>query len=342
MSLPVNRALITLAPDSANKPLSREQKTFRRLNQDLAKISQQLRNWEITLENIRIKTLKELTPLQNAHLQLRKNLLTQLDTVSMTENLGKADQQTLSRMIIRLAQNLMTEAPDPQLRGIFDRHAGLNDPDLEVDQPEPRPTEKSTGYGESASADRQRSRPNHTRQDAQGQTVQASKTHATLQSVYRRLVSTIHPDREVDPTLQAEKTVLMQRINAAYSEHNLVQLLTLQQELGLATPSSVENQSDTQLQNYNAALKQQLATLQHNIQKIQQQLAGILGISPFSMQSPQSLLQEFRVTLREANGRNTALQQEIKKLSQVTYLKRWIKAAQRELALEDEIDEEFW
>uniref|UniRef100_E6QF49 J domain-containing protein n=1 Tax=mine drainage metagenome TaxID=410659 RepID=E6QF49_9ZZZZ len=37
----------------------------------------------------------------------------------------------------------------------------------------------------------------------------------SIQGIYRRLVSAVHPDREADPILRAQKTALMEPINQA-------------------------------------------------------------------------------------------------------------------------------
>ena len=80
------------------------------------------------MEATRQRVLKDLLPLRDEHLQLRIQLLAQMDTISLSQKLGKADSKTLSQMIARLAENLMMESSDPQLQEMYDRHGG---PDAE-------------------------------------------------------------------------------------------------------------------------------------------------------------------------------------------------------------------
>ena len=125
---PLRLPMLVMTPAQTDTPLSPEQKTFNRLSQQIAKVRQQMGDWESAMEATRQRVLKDLLPLRDQHLQLRIQLLAQLDTISLTQKLGKADSKTLSQMIARLAENLMMESSDPQLQEIYDRHGG---PDAE-------------------------------------------------------------------------------------------------------------------------------------------------------------------------------------------------------------------
>lgn len=190
----------------------------------------------------------------------------------------------------------------------------------------------------------QRTRPKTARQKAQEahQAEQAGQTRQSLQGIYRRLVSAVHPDREGDPVIRAQKTALMQRINQAYGENDLLQLLALQHELGLMDAQAIHKLGDAHLKKYNQALKEHLATLKGKIQELQQHLAGNVGISPFAMQSPHALARDLQETIQATRQAISGLRQEMKRLSQPIYLKRWIKTVRRELASEDYIDDDFY
>lgn len=351
-------ALVLTPPAQTDNPLSPEQKTFNRLSQQIAKARQQMSDWESAMEATRKRVLKDLLPLRDQHLQLRIQLLVQLDTISLTQKLGKADNETLSQMIARLAENLMTESSDPQLQEIHDRHGG---PDAEEqamfaemkasmeDFFNLNPEAAGDGKGSSenpkawmeeetpqtqSQRESQRTRPKTARQKAQEarQAEQAGQIHQSLQGIYRRLVSAVHPDREADPVIRAQKTALMQRINQAYGENDLLQLLALQHELGLMDAQAIHKLGDAHLKKYNQALKEQLATLKRKIQELQQHLSGNVGISPFAMQSPHALARDLQETIQATRQAISGLRQEMKRLSQPAHLKRWIKTARRELA----------
>ena len=362
-------ALVLTPPAQTDNPLSPEQKTFKRLSQQIAKVRQQMSDWESAMAATRKRVLKDLLPLRDQHLQLRIQLLTQLDTISLTQKLGKADGETLSQVIARLTENLMAESSDPQLQEIYDRHGG---PDAEEQamfaemkasmedffnlNPEAAGTgegssenpktwaEEETPQSQSQRESHQRTRPKTARQKAQEarQAEQAGQIHQSLQDIYRRLVSAVHPDREADPVIRAQKTVLMQRINQAYRENDLLQLLALQHELGLMDAQAIHKLGDAHLKKYNQALKEQLATLKRKIQELQQHLAGNIGMSPFGMHSPHALSRDLQETIQATRQAIIGLRQEMKQLSQPAYLKRWIKTARRELASEDYIYDDFY
>ncbi len=361
--------LVITPPVQTDNPLSPEQKTFNRLSQQIAKVHRQMSDWESAMAATRKRVLNDLLPLRNQHLQLRIQLLTHLDTIGLTQKLGKADSETLSQMIARLAENLMAESSDPQLQEIYDRHGG---PDAEEQamfaemkasmedffklNPEaagvgagssenPKAwAEEKTRQTQSQRESHQRTRPKTARQKAQEarQAEQAGQIRQSLQGIYRRLVSAVHPDREADPVIRAQKTVLMQRINQAYGENDLLQLLALQHELGLMDAQAIHKLGDAHLKKYNQALKEQLATLKRKIQELQQHLADNIGISPFAMQSPHALSRDLQETIRATRQAISELQQEMKQLSQPAYLKCWIKTARRELASEDYTYDDFY
>ena len=364
---PLRLPALVMTPAQTDTPLSLEQKNFNRLSQQIAKVRQQMRDWESAMEATRQRVLKDLLPLRDQHLQLRIQLLAQMDTIRLTQKLGKADSKTLSQMIARLAENLMTESSDPQLQEIYDRHGGPDaeeqamfaemkasmedfiklNPEAAGEKPSENPkawAEEEMSQTQSQRESHQHTRPKTARQKAQEahQAEQAGQIRHALQGIYRRLVSAVHPDRETDPVIRAQKTALMQRINQAYGENDLLQLLALQHELGLMDAQVVHQLGDAHLKKYNQALKEHLATLKGKMQALQQHLAGSLGIPIFAIYSPHALSRDLHETIQTARQDISGLRQEMKRLSQPAYLKRWIKTARRELASEDYIDDDFF
>ncbi len=60
------------------------------------------------------------------------------------------------------------------------------------------------------------------------------------------------------------------------------------------------------------------------------------------MQSPHGLSRDIQETIQATRQDISGLRQEMKRLAQPAYLKRWIKTARRELASEDYIDDDFF
>lgn len=100
------------------------------------------------------------------------------------------------------------------------------------------------------------------KQDKQAQAEKMSEQ--SLKSVYLKIASIIHPDREPDEDKKAEKTELLQRANEAYEQQDLFYLLKLQLEVEQQRMNK-KALSDEQLKFYQMALELQSTKLQNQI-----------------------------------------------------------------------------
>lgn len=86
-----------------------------------------------------------------------------------------------------------------------------------------------------------------------------------LRTLYRKLASSIHPDRENDPDEKTRKTEAMQNLNTAYQSKDLLSLLKLHRQTLRADDAGDALAEDT-LREYNALLKTQLKSLEFDIE----------------------------------------------------------------------------
>ena len=100
------------------------------------------------------------------------------------------------------------------------------------------------------------------KQDKQAQAEKMSEQ--SLKSVYLKIASIIHPDREPDDAKKTEKTALLQRANEAYEQQDLFYLLKLQLEVEQQKLNK-KALSDEQLKFYQMALESQSFKLQNQI-----------------------------------------------------------------------------
>lgn len=91
----------------------------------------------------------------------------------------------------------------------------------------------------------------------------------SLKTVYLKLASTIHPDREPDETKKLEKTEIFQHVNTAYEQQDLFSLLKLQIQIEQDNGSNKKGLGDEQLKFYKMALDSQS-------QKLTDQLAELI------------------------------------------------------------------
>ena len=104
------------------------------------------------------------------------------------------------------------------------------------------------------------------KQDKQAQAEKMSEQ--SLKSVYLKIASIIHPDREPDESKKAEKTELLQRANDAYEQEDLFFLLKLQLEIEQSKNGSNKGLSTEQVKFYQQALEAQSQALKKQIQEL--------------------------------------------------------------------------
>lgn len=90
----------------------------------------------------------------------------------------------------------------------------------------------------------------------------------SLKTVYLKIASIIHPDREPDEDKKVEKTELLQRANEAYEQEDLFFLLKLQLEVEQSKTGSNKGLSTEQVKFYQQALEAQSQALKSQIQEL--------------------------------------------------------------------------
>lgn len=103
----------------------------------------------------------------------------------------------------------------------------------------------------------------------QDKKAQAEKlVNQSLKTVYLKIASIIHPDREPDESKKAEKTELLQRANEAYEQEDLFFLLKLQLEVKQSKNGSNKGLTAEQVKFYQQALEAQSQALKKQIQEL--------------------------------------------------------------------------
>ena len=147
-----------------------------------------------------------------------------------------------------------------------------------------------------------------------------------LRTLYRRLASKLHPDRERDPLARDRKNALMSQANAAYEKRDLMTLLRLQLTVEQLNSESIAGMAKEKMAALTHLLKEQVQTLEYELDQARGQVAQEFGVSPFATVDRLSLA-------RSLNDQRADLQAEV---SQMEYdfnrvrnndieLKRWLK-----------------
>ncbi|MCO8044621.1 molecular chaperone DnaJ [Acinetobacter bohemicus] len=103
----------------------------------------------------------------------------------------------------------------------------------------------------------------------QAKQAQAEKlVNQSLKTVYLKIASIIHPDRELDESKRVEKTELLQHVNEAYEQEDLFFLLKLQLEVEQSKTGSNKGLNAEQVKFYQQALEAQSQALKMQIQEL--------------------------------------------------------------------------
>ncbi len=90
----------------------------------------------------------------------------------------------------------------------------------------------------------------------------AQQASLSLREIFRKLASALHPDREANGTERERKTALMKRVNQAYQNEDLLELLSLQIEIEQIDSEHLAALPEQRLRHYNHVLKEQVRTLE--------------------------------------------------------------------------------
>jgi len=140
---------------------------------------------------------------------------------------------------------------------IYDQHLNREQADVDLDGYE---------YDEQQhEVEREQHRLNRQKQKRE----QAQKmAEQSLKTVYLKIASIIHPDREQDEQLKVEKTEMLQHANAAYEKQDLFYLLKLQIQVEQNRGVAQKGLSNEQVKFYKLALDAQSQKLDDEINEI--------------------------------------------------------------------------
>jgi len=371
--IPVNR-------QQGAEPLTTQQKKFNTHIQRIARQRQRLKDWASAVDAYRQRHAREFMPLWNTHRALLVELVHLLDREHGRKGLTKAERATLAESLADLAghiaqhprdqaeheamQEIHTRYADPQASqwnaqeqdmaravakavfGVDLQGEGLDtteDIARQVQEQMEAQWHARQQEAEQARAAHQAARrqkkPTARERKVQEENQQASQS---LREVYRKLASSLHPDRETNPAERARKTALMQQANQAYAANDLLALLQLQLDAEQIDPQRMAGLGDERLKSYNRLLAEQLAALQEEVQLAEASFCAEFNLNPLQTWKPAKLallLREQQHVLRETIA---DLQQQLRALREdPAELKRWIRReriAARESAA-DEFDD---
>lgn len=261
---------------------STPEKKLNRLIDDIEQQKLLLAAWQNAKDEIRAYSQKALMP---AYRELYSTLYTQMQTLWTSLNqfdLSKTDLYTIESKIQYLAKLLKDSSllNTEQLKQVDAMHAYVQQ-SAQFTQGKKK-SKKSTaaemntnvesdqvhdGYEDWDTEQYQQAHEQAKLKRQQDKQAKAEKmTTQSLKSVYLKIASIIHPDREQDESKKAEKTELLQRANEAYEQEDLFYLLKLQLEVEQNKGEGKKGLTAEQVKFYQLALEAQYQNLKQQTQ----------------------------------------------------------------------------
>ena len=370
---------LSIAPPGSTRVLSPGQKKFNALVQQIGVQRQLLAAWNEGLPPVQHRHAQEFVPLMDAYGDLNASLVRLLDQRADNKALSKTDKFFLHELICEMVGPLMHTPHAAEMKTIYNRHSAIDfdskakaaqdglkqvvQDELGIDlqgqaldaaspeellarvqahieaQMEAHMAQQAT-QREQARSKHQQARHKPSAKQAQAETEQANASQS-IRAVYRKLASALHPDREPEITERARKTALMQRVNQAYQENDLLSLLQLQLEIEQIDQNALDGIAEDRLKHYNKVLGGQLEELQHAVQMLEHRFKRQYTVGPHERVNPATLVKVFVRHKQRLVADTQALQRQLKALGgDLKYFKLWLRQ-QREMAQEDAELEEF-
>ncbi|MGV8918725.1 MAG: molecular chaperone DnaJ [Pseudomonas sp.] len=337
---------IAALPD---KPLlSAGQKKFNTLLKDIEKQRKVIEAWKTTYSSNERRWHSDLKPLLDDLYRADFEMLCFLSEASTRVKLTKTDQHTLKGIIFSSIQSLMGGEYDDTLKAIYQKHAGKDfdtseaqsrenfkqaledefgftvDDDIDLDSIDDVIDHLSQKQREAADSQNKHKPHKKTKQEILHEQEQASATKS-VRDIYRKLASALHPDREIEPTERERKTVLMQRVNQAYADNNLLGLLQLQLEIEQIDHSHISGLAEDQLKHYNRVLSVQLAELMMEATALGSRFKAQFHFEPFDNVTPANFKRKFPKVLRDLRDELEEQLDLMQELAEPKALKSWLR-----------------
>jgi hypothetical protein len=338
--------------------LGPEQKLFNQLLAKIEKYAQDLDELKRMADVHRLERSHKLGPLEQQSRQMNEKMVLFLDQrLQAPKGLSKKQQADVAYIASSLAEMLMmTGQASPELQAAIERlcpesddddldadeleeaGAGLKemmaelgldmDEEADFDSPEAfmeATMRKMQAQREAAQEAHQAKRKSRKKTAKQLQAEQETMDADTaLRTIYRKLASALHPDREPNEAERARKTQLMGRVNAANDAKDLLTLLRLQLEIEQIDPLAIAAMADDKLRHYNRMLKEQAKSVQQELMMMQYRLRDEwdLGYGAITAKSMHTAL---RQQMQQMQNQLDFMQRDFQLIQDDKQLKTWAK-----------------
>jgi hypothetical protein len=157
---------------------------------------------------------------------------------------------------------------------------------------------------------------------------QEAKLKQSVRDIFRKLASTLHPDRETDPLEQQRKTALMQRANVAYAANDLLGLLELQLDVDQIDQAGLDQLSEDRIKQYNRILDDQLNEIKTELFAMERAVAVAMGWELGEHRTPKAMMKGVRADIAAMKSDIENVEADVKSFDDVKNIKLWLKGFQ--------------
>lgn len=329
MSSPALQPL-QIQPHGADPVLAQHQTRFNSLVRDVTLWRAALGEWKARIARYR----QAVGPVHGElHAAWRQWVLA-LDQASLQPQFTRAERAQLEELLRDAARALLDAGDDAAIAALLSRH--------EDDLPSVQSKQEDAGAPDeelleelAPDWERQAARAAEQREERAARRRAAAalkrRTQATqevsqsVRDVYRRLASTLHPDRERDAQQRERKTALMQQANQAYAEGNLLALLELQLQAEQVDAGHLAVADQRRLQHYAAVLQEQLEELQSETRRLEAEFRSATGLAPGAGLQPRKADRLISSEVQRLRHEMQLLRRQIKLLLDVEATKLWLR-----------------
>lgn len=352
-----NQKIVHIHDNPDNATLSKAQKQFNNFIKKIDEHKKLLKKWQDTLPDYQQKLNGEYEPLWDQYNQQRVELVQLFDAAYSQKLFHKTDRNKLKHLIEELATELILEHGMDELKDLYNKYnetdfdaenqamdenvgevmkamfkemlgVEIGD-DIDVSSPEKLQAALQAKLTEhQAQKEEKRSKRKKTARQLEKEArlkEEQQNVSKSIQEVYRKLVSSLHPDREPDEIERERKTKIMQDVNVAYGKKDLLRLLELQLELEHIDQSQLNNIAEDRLKYFNKILQEQLRELKQEIDLIEQGFKLQLNLPPYLNLTPEGLISKLQHDIQSMRHDINRLKDDIKDFSEPQILKAFLK-----------------
>jgi len=331
--------------------LTKSQRRFNALIERLRAQREELQGWQQYSIEYRLQLAERYHPLA-ARLRERRIAMARLwDRAMRGRELRNRERARLQILLQDLLSELLSEAEDPELVELHDRYSetsfseeqsrllghlrsfasdsldvdvsaypGGQSPEEFADWLAGRPQDGST---EPASKLRNKG-PKHADREARAADAAEAGTRA-MRDVFRKLVSELHPDREVDPAEQLRKTELMQRVNKAYAAGDLLGLLELQLSIEQIDAAALAGLAEERLRRYIHVLDEQSKRLAEELSDVLAPFVRVMSHRAPRKLTPAAVRRALEADIAELKTLMRELDMDLVRFRDIHYLRASLK-----------------